>query len=72
MLLALIGENERCLDELDRWINFPFAVDLRCLAMDPAFAGIRAHPRFAAIMARAQMPIEFDEPADGSPPVFPH
>jgi tetratricopeptide (TPR) repeat protein len=57
MLLALTGERDRLVVELERWINIPCAVDLRALAFDPAFAAARTEARFLQLLARARTPI---------------
>ncbi len=49
---AWTGEKERALDELARLLRIPFGYEwsVHDLAFDPAFAPLRGHPRFEALL----------------------
>ena len=49
---AWTGDKERALDELARLLRIPFGYEwsVHDLAFDPAFAPVRGHPRFEALL----------------------
>jgi serine/threonine-protein kinase len=51
-ILALAGEAEAALDEIERLLATPSALSVHTLRLDPRWDPIRDHPRFRAMLAR--------------------
>jgi serine/threonine-protein kinase len=56
-VLALVGDRERFFAQLTAVLNTPSALDPVMLRIEPAFAALRADPRFDSLLARAAVPI---------------
>jgi serine/threonine-protein kinase len=49
---AMVGEHDAALDQLEYLISIPGELGVGALRLDPAWAPLRAHPRFQALIRK--------------------
>jgi serine/threonine-protein kinase len=52
-IYTMVGDQEKAIDELTYLLSVPSEVSRSSLQIDPKWAALRGHPRFAALLARS-------------------